>query len=164
MCPEPTPRHVPRRTLLLGGGLAAGAIAAGVAMGSWDRGVVLPFTDRAADDAALRVLMQQEVDLIAAYGAALRSAPAALRPPMRRMAGDHEAHLAALSQRVDAAAPAPTGAAGTGAGAPGFARWEAAAARRWRAACRIGRDPDLAEMFALAYAGELSHALWWEAR
>lgn len=166
---QPTSPGLSRRELLVIGGSAALAAGVGAALGSWSQPLPLPIGDRGADEAAVRVSWEHERELVARYDALLRTGelPAtAGRADLQRIRDDHSLHersLAALlgPQAVPTGEPIPVPPTQSG---ERLLRLENEMASRHRVAARISAAPGTVELFALMYAGEVSHVQWWRAR
>lgn len=143
-----------RRTFIAA---AAGAVGVALVGCESDDG---PSAIPAADAAALRQVAGEALDLANRYDAAISQSPdqAARLTPIRDA---HREHAAAIGRSLDAsvaaAAPSPSGSAGSGGALKALAAAEKAAAERAAAAC-VAAASHYAPLLGAVAAARASHA------
>ena len=124
--------------------------------------VVAACTDREDDEGRTRRTPTPEelaeLELIAAYDAALVGAPETRRDTYTRIRDEHVQHLRALGGSVPGATPSP-GASPRAPGRRSLIRAEWRAMRGATAAAAAAGDPDRAQLLALIAASEAQHAV-----
>ena len=149
------PGSIGRRSLLLGGGVAAGAVVVGVLASPEPEGVFV-LTEPTADEVALRGVLASERQLLQTYDAALArdDLDAQARALLQACRSDHEAHIAALGGGAARPNPGP----GSSAALDGLRDLEQAAAGQRQRIAKNLTDAQLRRTMVLIGASERSHA------
>lgn len=149
-----------RRHLLAGATLVTATTAVGIGLGGCAASP-LPLLTPDPDDEVRATVAASELQLIAAYTAAIAAVPA-LGTRLRPLLDQHSQHLTAVSDGLDLPSEAPSvsapPAAQNGAAAVrALRRLEAAAARQRTDACVAAADDDLAVLLGRIAASESGH-------
>lgn len=150
------PRLVTRRLVL---GAAVGGALAGLT--GCSSGTISIISPADPDDELRRAVAQSEQLLLASYDTTIAAFPT-LATRLRVLRDQHQAHLTAVAQDLDLAAPASVSpgtqpAGGQSAAIRALRRLEAGAARQRIESCTAAEAPELAELLARIGASESGH-------